>query len=233
MACDRWHRRPTLATAGPPASAPHLQSPAPYIPGTTHMTPSQEQPTPIPLETQLETLAARGIALRPDRTIDDLLFSYPREEYEAEPYTLLLFMLGGEVEEQPWGRHFSDNVYGFDAECIEDTGDYKSKIKRLAKIAGPDLPLQSVTDEIDIIEGVAHIEFTLDGRTHDIEPTVDDDWFDPEVITHLAKLLAARPTERRFFAYDTGDQNLLIACLTPAQAEALEKDAGLTFHQLA
>lgn len=192
----------------------------------------RKKPKPTPLEAQLQTLAARGLPLHPDRTIDDLLFSWPREQYEAEPCTLLLFMLGSEVEDDG-GGHFSDNIYTFDAECIEDTGDYARNIERLAEIAAPDLPLQSISDEIDIEAGLARIEFTLDGRAHRIDQAFNNDWFDPEVICHLGRLLAARPTQRRFFYYDTGDQNILVACLTPAHAKALRRETGLRLLRFA
>jgi hypothetical protein len=187
----------------------------------------------VTLETQLQSLAARGISVRPGRTIDELLISFPREEYESDPFRLLLFMLGGEVEDgEAQGSYFTDNVYCFDAESIEDTCDYKFKVERLVKIAAPDLPIQNVTDAIDLEAATAHIEFELDGRTHHIEPTINDDWFDPEVLYYLARLLAARSGERRFFHCDTGDQNIVIACLTPAQSKALAKATGLEFTQL-
>jgi len=188
----------------------------------------KKPPTHLPLETQLQTLAAHGIALRPDRSIDDLLDHWSREQYESDPYSLLLLMLGAEVEDESDG-HFSDNVCSFDAECIEDTCDYRFTVERLAEIAGGDLPLQRVTDAVDIEARTAHIECQLDGRTHRFEPTVNNDWFDPAVIAWLGKLLAARASPRRYFLHDIGDQNFIIACITPAQAKALTKATGLRF----
>ena len=188
----------------------------------------KKPPTNLPLEAQLQTLAAHGIALRPDRTIDDLLDSWPREEYKAHPYSLLLLRLGGEVEEEP-GGYLTDHVCSFDAESIEDTCDYRFKVERLAEIAGGDLPLQGVTDAVDIEARTAHIECQLDGRSHRFEPTVNDDWFDPAVIAWHGELLAARGSPRRYFLHDIGDQNIIIACITPAQARGLTKATGLRF----
>ena len=191
----------------------------------------KKPPKPITLETQLRTLAANGINLNPGRTVDDLLISFPREEFESVPYELLLMMLGSEVESRPCGRHFTNFIYTFDAECIEDTGDYARKIQRLAEIAGGDLPIEDIRDAIDVEAGTARIEFTLDGRPHEFEPTIDNDWFDCKVISWLDTLLTSRGSTRRFFLYDTGDQNIVVLCTTPHLITKLAKATGLQFHR--
>lgn len=190
----------------------------------------KKSPKHLPLETQLQTLAANGINLNPGRTIDDLLVSFPREEYETLPYNLLLIMLGAEVEDESGGT-FTDTVCSFDAECIEDTGDYRFKVERLAEIAGGDLPIEDIRDAIDVEAGTARIECTLDGRTHEFEPRFDDDWFDPEVIDWLEQLLTSRGSTRRFFLYDSGDQNIVVLCTTPHIITKLVKATGLQFHR--
>lgn len=45
----------------------------------------------IPLERQLEDLASCGITLNPDVTIDHLLKSYGREDFEKDPHTSRLY----------------------------------------------------------------------------------------------------------------------------------------------
>src|SRR5215467_14731341 len=44
----------------------------------------------IQLEEQIKVLEICDIRLRPDITIDNLLYSFDREKYEKEPYVLLL-----------------------------------------------------------------------------------------------------------------------------------------------
>jgi hypothetical protein len=53
------------------------------------------------LEAQLTELAALGLALEPNVTIDDLLYSFDNAMYEERPFDLVLFMLGSEVEREP------------------------------------------------------------------------------------------------------------------------------------
>ncbi len=78
------------------------------------------------LEDQIETLASLGITLNEGITIDDLLYSFDRVEYENEPYDLILFMLGIKVEREPWGRSFCSHAWNLDMECIAGNGTPKT-----------------------------------------------------------------------------------------------------------
>lgn len=190
----------------------------------------KKPPKRLTLESQLRTLAASGINLNPGRTVDDLLISFPREKYESSPYDLLFMMLGFEVESRPSGRHFTDSVYSFDAECIEDNGDYRAQLRPLTRIAGGDLPIEDIRDAIDVDAGLARIELTLDGRTHTFEPTIDNDWFDPAVVSWLDALLTSRGSTRRYFILDNpGHQNLVVLCTTVHNITTLVKATGLRF----
>ncbi|MBK7406271.1 MAG: hypothetical protein IPJ41_17110 [Phycisphaerales bacterium] len=190
----------------------------------------RRKPRPLALEEQLETLAAHGIRLLPGRTIDELVASWPREQYESEPFSLLLFMLGVEVEEAPEGGFFSDDLYCFDAECIEDRGDYARQIERISQIAKGGLPVEKVSDFVDLEARTIWVEFELDGRRHRYEPEVCDDWFDPKVLIWLASLAVARGGERRLMHLDTGDQRFLIGFATPPQFKGLRRATGQDFR---
>ncbi len=74
------------------------------------------------LEDQLAKLAELG--LKPDEgiTIDDMMYSFDRKEYEERPFDLILFALGIEVEREPWGRSMCSRVWNFDTECIQFDG---------------------------------------------------------------------------------------------------------------
>lgn len=76
------------------------------------------------LEEQIQKLSRLDLPLNTGITIDDFFLSWPREEYEKEPFDLILSKYGDEIEEEPWGRFFCDRAWKFDAECIEGTGDY-------------------------------------------------------------------------------------------------------------
>jgi len=69
------------------------------------------------LEEQIKTLAACGIILRDDVTIEHLLAMFHREAYENDPYRFLLSVMGGDLEEELNG-FASNNIWHFDTECI-------------------------------------------------------------------------------------------------------------------
>lgn len=185
------------------------------------------------LEDQLDILARCGISLLPGRTVDELLDSFEREQYEQEPFTLLLMMLGSEVETGPGaGARFSDAVWTLDTECIEDRGDYARIAKRMRALAKGDLPIEDIKDRVDLEEGVAWLSFRIDGRVERWEATVDDDWIDQTILSRFAALLASRGSPRRFFYLDLGGQNILIGCATEPQFNQLREATGLDFQWL-
>ena len=78
----------------------------------------QLKPKPVKLEVQLAKLAALGFKLEDGITVDDILYSFDRKDYEKEPYDLILSVLGSEVEREPWDRWICSRVWNFDTECI-------------------------------------------------------------------------------------------------------------------
>jgi hypothetical protein len=137
------------------------------------------------LEQQLSALRELGIALEPDVSIDDLLYSFDREAYEAKPFDALLFILGATVEREPWERPFCRRVWGFDTECIEQTGDYVAIAERLSELAGHPGALIDLRDHVDLDDGEAWIEYTIEGRRQRWDIEVDDDWADLMVVSYL------------------------------------------------
>src|SRR5688572_17241880 len=102
------------------------------------------------LEHQVAALAELGLRLEAGLGIPELLHSFDRAKYEARPFELLLFMLGAEVEAEPWGRRFCNRVWNFDTECIVGTGAYVAIAKQLARVAGRPDALTGLRDHVDL-----------------------------------------------------------------------------------
>ncbi|MBG0817307.1 hypothetical protein [Planomonospora sp. ID82291] len=170
------------------------------------------------LEDQLSALAGVGIGLAPGRTVEELLHSFPREEYESEPFTLLLFVLGIEVEAEPWGRRFSERVWNFDTECVEGPGAYVGIARRLCRIAGRPDALTDVRDHVDLAAREAWLEYTSGGRRRRWSVEVVDDWADPMVVSYLMDELEG--DGRRFHGMDNGQATVLMF-LTDDEARRL------------
>ncbi len=156
----------------------------------------------------LEQLGKLGISVRPGISHEDLLYSLGGNMDSAVDWVQLLCVLGGEVERGDFER-ISDDIWHFDAECIEDNGDYVAVVNRFVILAKGVLPLNDTRDHVDIEEGEAWIEFTFNGkRTHwDLE--VSDDWVDPQLYSRLQHLVTPPGAGKRFFIAALGQDSLI------------------------
>lgn len=185
----------------------------------------------ISLEQQYKTLTLCGIRLRAGLTVEQLVASYDRETFEEEPYTLLLTLMGRELEVEPF-ENISDNIWCFDVECIEDHNDYVRIAEHLRDLAGGAFPLEEMKDFVDIEEQKAWLSFRLDGQYYEWTASVVDDYADPQILSQLAQLLADRKTGKRFTIFDLGGQASLIGCSTPDQLVKLADRTQLKFQWL-
>lgn len=158
------------------------------------------------LEQQLEALSEFGLTLNEGVTVDDLLDSSDREEYESKPFDLILLVLGIEVQREPWGRWICSRAWNLDMECIEETGDYVHIVKRLCEVAGqPDL-ITHIEDFVDLESGRAWLKYTVAGESRNYTVTVDNDWADPDVIAKI--IMDIEHDGFRFYAKDNGQASI-------------------------
>lgn len=191
----------------------------------------RKKPRVVPFDQQAQTLAECGFSFATPFGPESLLGSFDRGAYEESPYWLMLAVMGGECETSEEGRFLSDQIWHFDAECIEDHGDYAKIARRMSVLAGDDLPLEDIADFVDVEKGEAWLSFNLDGAPHQWDARVDDDWVDPKVFSKFAALLGQRDGSRRYCYLNgppqTQGQDCLIACLTEAQARKVVESTGL------
>ena len=154
------------------------------------------------LEQQLTTLAELGLKLNDGVTIDDLLYSFDREDYEEEPFDLILSVLGSEVESEPSGRDFCSRVWDFDVECIVETGDYVRIVERLCKVAGRPGLITEIEDYVNLETGEAWLKYTIDGLRREHTVAVNDDWADGETIDRVMSDIER--DSYRFYGKDNG-----------------------------
>lgn len=188
-------------------------------------------PTRIPLEEQLATLAECGIRLKPEFSIDTLLESFPREQYEESPYAGVVLRLGGELERGPW-TPLSNNIWHLDTECIEAPGDYAHVAERMRDLAQGELPIENIRDRVDIENGDAWLEFEWNSEFIHWGARVDRDYIDPEILSKFCALLAEQDGQRRYTFQDLKGQDCLIGCATEEDLLKLRKRTGLKFTWL-
>lgn len=181
----------------------------------------------IPLETQIAALNDAGLAMASGRTVEELLTSWPREQYESDPYGLLLFMYGSEVEAEPWGRYFFDRGWNFDMECLEGAGDYVRAFTQIVRITGQPERVTEMSDNFDFRAETCEIRYTINGQGRTLSARIDNDWADPKAVAAFVRdLQTAIGDGRRFWAADNGQASVLFF-LTDAEAarvNSLRKD---------
>ncbi|MGE0761463.1 MAG: hypothetical protein AB7O38_30900 [Pirellulaceae bacterium] len=159
------------------------------------------------LEQQLAKLAELGLTLNDGVTIDDILYSFDRKDYEERPFDLILFVLGIEVERAPWGRSVCSRVWNFDTECITSTGDYVRIMERLCQVAGQADRLKDVSDFVDLDAGKAWLSFKVDGTLRNWPIEVNDDWADTLTLNYV--MADIERDGHRFYFKDNGQAMVL------------------------
>jgi hypothetical protein len=191
-------------------------------------------PPPVPkaktLEAKLVSLEKCGLTLKAPFTLDDLLTSWDREEYERDGYELVLIGLGMTEEEEPWRDH-SGNIWNFDTETIYDNGDYKRIAERMVELSQGGLTLQNIQDHVDVEKGQAWLSFTFKGKPFKIDLAVKDDWVDTTIFPRFVELLKQSDPSKIYIYYDLGGQDCLIGCVTKENFACL-KNLGLKFTPL-
>ena len=185
---------------------------------------------PKTLENKLEELKACGLQLSPPFTVEDLLKSWERKEYEKDDFDLVLVGLGMTEEQEPWRFH-SANLWHFDTECIEDNGDYKKIAERLVEMTRGSLQLEDIKDHVDVEGGEAWLSFKFKGKQVKMDWKVQDDWVDSAIFSKFVELLRDSDPSKMYIYYDLHGQDCIIGCVTKNDFECL-RNKGVNFVAL-
>jgi hypothetical protein len=173
------------------------------------------------LEQQLEQLAKAGLTPNSGVSIDDFLYSLKRDDYEKEPFDLVLFVLGIEIEREPWGRRFSDRAWNLDMECVEDGSAYVEIVKNLCTVAGAPGVLSDVRAEVDLSRTTGSLSYRVAGKEVNRVVKVDNDWADPDTIAAIMGDIERAVPGGAFYAKDNGQASIWFY-LTPEHAKQLK-----------
>ena len=137
---------------------------------------------------KLEILTECGLSLAPPFTAQDLLESWPREEFEKPGFNLTLIGLGMTEERPPWRNH-SVNIWHFDTECVEGNGSYVGFAQRMAELIQESVIIENLRDRVDVGAGIATLDFEYSGEPVHIDFKVNDDWVDPAVFSRVISIV--------------------------------------------
>ena len=160
----------------------------------------------IVLEDQIKILSDLGINLNEGVSIDDLLYSWDRKDYESKPFDTILFSYGSEVEREPWGRNVCDRVWNFDVEFIEGNGSYVEIVKRFSLVANTSERISDVRDLVDFESGEAWVSYIIDGEHRKYDIVIDDDWADPDAVASIMEDMKGHGFD--FYYIDNGQASI-------------------------
>lgn len=151
---------------------------------------------------------------------------FERDQYEGAPYQLLLSVMGSQTPTSPH-ELLSNDIWSLDTECVEGPGSYVAIARRLQLLAKGDLPLVEIADHFT--DDAIWLTFRLAGKDYRWQAQVDEDWLDGQVLSAFGKLLVKQGSSRRFTYSNTGGQDCLIGCATPAELSDLNALGGPRF----
>ncbi len=179
----------------------------------------------------LSDLSAIGIECRSDVTPDRLFGIISRDRIEKSRFEWLLVAMGErEQDRDPFKvlGPLSDDVWHFDAEAINDHGDYRSIVEECCRLSKGHLSFNAIADYVDVANKTAWVELDLGTHTERVDLKVDNDWIDPKIFSVLQQHLARTGSQRRLAGHGLG-QDLLFVCQTPDAIQRLNKVTGLRF----
>lgn len=148
-----------------------------------------------------------------------------------QPFSHLYMELGRGLQREPW-TPFTNRVWDFDTEAIEDHGAYVEIMRNLERISRGELKFDNLKDYVDIEERKAWVSFSINGQDFRWDLVVDDDWVDPQLFTKVVELTRKLNTKGRYTYFDTGGQNAVVGFETPESRAAIIKATGLKIEWL-
>jgi len=115
---------------------------------------------------------------------------------------------------------------GYDAECIENDGDYKRVFAAYQQASFGAIKFTRIKDVIDHENVEATISFVANGLPFRQTFLQEGDWVAEGFHAYMNKVAAAVGDKKRFYQLETGDQTVALAFVTP-RTYARARKAGL------
>ena len=128
--------------------------------------------------------------------------NYQRSEKED-----LQIKLINAFAKDPSSAFFTLAVFSFDVECIDGRGDYENIIESLAKSSFGKFNPQNVKDDFDFEKKVAMVSFIYQGKEYSVNVSIEDDWFQFEVIDLINQSLREADYKEQFLSLPARDQS--------------------------
>jgi len=117
------------------------------------------------------------------------LEQFEREQYEEDPYFLLLTIAGAELcDSNMQVIRMSHDVWNFDMECIEEEDAYTLLLHHFIDLAKGELPLENIVSNVNFEREEALVSFHLGGNVYQWQLSFENDWADINLFKKLGNL---------------------------------------------
>lgn len=168
------------------------------------------------LEEQVHKLRELGFTFNGNETnelIDLLLEQFERENYEKDPYFLLLTIAGAELcDSNMQVIRMSNDVWNFDMECIEEEDAYMQLLNHFIDLAKGELPVEDIKSYVNFDREEAFVSFHLDGNVYQWQLLFENDWTDINLFKKLGNLAMKRNKGKQYIYFNDGQSLTLMYC---------------------
>lgn len=155
---------------------------------------------------------------------DDKLITYLEEEYgdlkygnydsDAEVLLLLSYLGEGNFSDYAGWTPSENGVYWFDLESWDPHCMYAYCLQGITALSDGNLQFTEMDADYSDVNwdtgvGTAKISFTFHDKKHTVSVAVDYDWFDPEFLDALSRIIGSENGKQLYFASD-GGQGLFV-----------------------
>ena len=179
----------------------------------------------VAFEIQLWRLSELGFGFVDGCSPDDLLVGMAKDDYECEPYWLVMTEMGGEADKEGVD-HLSDDVAYLDSECIYGPEDYIAFVQRVATIARRVVGISDI--EVRMPPGSSHaeIDFVAGGTRYGGKVPVREDWLAEEALELLGRAIRKHGAGSRLLVGQGGGQDFMLCVGDLRLRSALQELTG-------
>jgi len=139
------------------------------------------------------------------------LEQFEREQYEEDPYFLLLTIAGAELcDSNMQVIRMSHDVWNFDMECIEEEDAYTLLLHHFIDLAKGELPLENIVSNVNFEREEALVSFHLGGNVYQWQLSFENDWADINLFKNLGNLAMKRNKGKQYIYFNDGQSLTLI-----------------------
>lgn len=156
--------------------------------------------------------------------------------YDKVPY-LLSYLGMGEYDPDTWEwTPGNSGVYWFDMEVFDVGSMYTDFLRGVSALGNGELDFTDIQEDFSRVDwekctGSVLVSFDWNGQHYIMEAEFAGDWFDPNILDTMNKLLTGNGNRKRlYFASDEG-QGLLVFYRDESWAGDFEKKTGLNLEE--